>query len=60
MILIVLISLIPTIAFWYVVTQNWSPLWSGITVTVLFAATYLNLSNLRGRSELKAWLGRLR
>ena len=60
MILIVLISLIPTFAFWYVVTQNWSPLWSGITVTALFAATYLNLSNLRGRSELKAWLGRLR
>lgn len=59
MILIVMVALVPSFVLWSI-TQNWSPLWSGITVTALFAATYLILANLRGRPELKAWLGRLK
>ena len=59
MILIVMVALVPSFVLWSI-TQNWSPIWSGITVTALFAATYLIIANLRGRPELRAWLGRLR
>lgn len=59
MILIVMVALVPSFVLWSI-TQNWSPIWSGITVTALFAATYLIIANLRGRPELKAWLGRLK
>lgn len=59
MILIVMVALVPSFVLWSI-TQNWSPIWSGITVIALFAATYLILANLRGRPELKAWLGRLK
>lgn len=59
MVLMVLIALIPSFALWFLI-QNWSPIWSGITVIVLFAAAYLIIANLRGRPELKAWLGRLK
>ncbi len=59
MILIVMVALVPSFVLWSI-TQNWSPIWSGITVTALFATTYLIFANLRGRPELKAWLGRLK
>ncbi len=59
MILMVLIALIPSFTFWYVATQNLNPLWSGIIITALFAATYLILAKIRARPELKTWVGRL-
>lgn len=59
MILIVMVALVPSFVLWSI-TKSWSPIWSGITVIALFAATYLIIANLRGRPELKAWLGRLK
>lgn len=59
MVLLVSFALIPSYVVWYV-TQSWTPIWNGLAVTSVFAATYLLLARVRGHSELSAWLGRLR
>ncbi len=59
MVLLVIAALVPSGILWYFL-QSWQPIWLGITVTAVFAATYLLLAHLRRRPELSAWLGRLR
>ena len=59
MVFLVAIALIPSCILWYS-TQNWNPIWSGVSVTAVFAWTYLILAKLTGRPELRVWLGRLK
>ena len=55
----VIAALVPSGALWFF-AQSWPPVWLGITVIAVFAATYLLLARLYRRPELSAWIGRLR
>ena len=55
----VIAALVPSGILWYF-AQSWPPVWLGIMVTAVFAATYLLLARLYRRPELSAWIGRLR
>ncbi|MYF39609.1 MAG: murein biosynthesis integral membrane protein MurJ, partial [Rhodothermaceae bacterium] len=59
MTMFVIAALVPSGILWYF-AQSWPPVWLGITVVAVFAATYLILARLQGRPELSAWTGRLR
>ena len=59
MVMFVMTALDPSGILWYFV-QSWPPVWLGITVTAVFAATYLLLVRLYRRTELSAWIGCLK
>ena len=59
MTIFVIAALVPSGILWYF-AQSWPPVWLGITVVAVFAATYLLLARQFRRPELTAWIGRLR